>query len=144
MPAGQRAYGTCPQIADLALAKTQTGRILGWPAACSMVWPHEPRRHGVQPVGVVVPGRPGQAAGDLRSGEAPAFVVGPVTSIAACAPGCRCLGSVGMARLPWVWLGPTGVLVLRGNPGQRAARPRALAVEVVWPDARSASLGVAE
>jgi hypothetical protein len=26
--------------------------------ACSMVWPHEPRRHGVQPVHVVIPGRP--------------------------------------------------------------------------------------
>jgi hypothetical protein len=41
-PARQRAHGSCPQIAGLALAPLRTGRILGWPAACSMVWPTSP------------------------------------------------------------------------------------------------------
>jgi hypothetical protein len=42
MPARCEAPRVCPQIAALTLAPVHTVRILGWPAACSMVWPTNP------------------------------------------------------------------------------------------------------
>src|SRR6266508_1528413 len=40
-PATHR-HGRHPQLADAALAPRRPGCILGWPAACSMVWPTSP------------------------------------------------------------------------------------------------------